>query len=58
MKLLPVEDLADAAVADPQLAADHAGPDPGCRHLDNLQPTEKGLQGSLDPLYIVSYYIN
>ena len=35
---LPVEDLRDTSVADPQLPADHARSHPGRRHLDNLQP--------------------
>ena len=34
----PVEDLRDAAMADPQLPADHTRSHPGRRHLDNLQP--------------------
>lgn len=36
--LVSIEDLGDAAVGDPQLARDDAGPDAGRRHLHDLQP--------------------
>ena len=35
---LPVKDLADTAVRHPELPGDDAGPDPGRRHLDDLEP--------------------
>ena len=35
---LPIKNLADTAVADPELPADDAGPHAGGRHLDDLQP--------------------
>ena len=35
--LLPIKNLANTAVADPELPADDAGPHPGRRHLDDLQ---------------------
>ena len=35
--LSPIKNLANTAVADPELPADDAGPHPGRRHLDDLQ---------------------
>jgi hypothetical protein len=39
---LPVEYLGDAAVADPELPGDHAGPHTRCSHLDDLEANMVG----------------
>ena len=44
----PVEDLADTAVADPELPADDAGPHPGGRHLDDLEADVVGQRPAVD----------
>ena len=36
--MLPIKNLANTAVADPELPADDAGPHPCSRHLNDLQP--------------------
>jgi hypothetical protein len=46
--LVAVQDLADAAVADAQLAADDAGADAGGRHLDDLEPDVVGQRPPVD----------
>ena len=46
--LLPIKNLADTAVADPELPADDAGPHPGGRHLDDLQPDVIGKGPAVD----------
>ena len=46
--LLPIKNLANTAVADPELPADDAGPHPGRRHLDNLQSDVIGKRPPID----------
>ncbi len=46
--LVPVQDLADAAVADPELPGDDARPDPRRRHLHNLEPDLVGQGAAVD----------
>ena len=45
---LPVEDLRDASVADPQLPADHTGSHPGRSHLDDLESDVVGEGAPID----------
>ena len=45
---LPVKDLADTAMRHPELPGDDAGPDPGRRHLDDLEPDVVGQGASVD----------
>ena len=46
--LLPVKDLADTAVRHPELPGDDAGPDPGRRHLDDLESDVVGERPAID----------
>ena len=46
--LVAVQDLAHAPVAHAELAADHAGPDPGGRHLDDLEADVVGQRPPVD----------
>jgi len=48
LSTVPVKNLGDTAVADPQLPADDTGPDPGCRHLDDLEPDVVGQRPPVD----------
>ena len=42
---LPVEDLGDAAMTDPELPADHTGANTGGGHLDDLGVDEDEHHG-------------
>jgi hypothetical protein len=46
--LVSVEDLGDAAVADPELARDDARPDSGRGHLDDLEADVVGQRPAVD----------
>ncbi len=46
--LVAVENLADAAVADPELAGDHAGSDASRCHLDDFQADMIGQRPAID----------
>ena len=46
--MLPIKNLANTAMADPELPADDAGPHPGSRHLDDLQPDVIGERAAVD----------
>ena len=46
--LVALQDLADAAVAHPQLPADHTGPDALSRHLHDLQADMVGQGTTID----------
>ena len=45
---VPVQNLGDTAMADPQLSADDTGPHPRCSHLDDLQPDVVGQWTPID----------
>ena len=47
-ELIPVKDLADTPVWDPELPGDDAGPDPGGRHLDDLEPDVVWERSAID----------